>query len=423
MKVSSVAKSLCAATVVVGVMGVSAPVPTPTSLATVSADVALKANVITVDGTYVPFFPIGPMTAKLGGVLTEGNSVTALDYPASMQISSKFKGIKALTVTASDLTEYTVIVGFSQGSEVVEGWLQATASDPGKRPPADMVTLVIMGWPKANGTKATIDNNPYDTIVVSRMFDGFPDMPDKFSMLALRNAIAGMFEVHTNYNDVDLDDPRNMVMVTGNTTHVLLYTEQLAINQFWRDIGLDEIADKRDARYRPIIDRAYNREGFVLAEPGQIRALLTGVTQSPPADQMRQAVNSTQITEPSANRSVTLTVDTEQESADQQPTAPAPIQAPESRPSKTSEPEPTSETVESGSTDEVGEAEVEEQDADQGIASTSSESEKSEPAADKATDKRTTRRPGLLSKIGKKLAERSHARHERHASDSAGSDD
>lgn len=248
---------------------------------------ASPATVVSVAGTRIFGFPTGTMNDKLNGVLADGNDVSALPYPASMSWSSQSKGIKAMTVRMSEVGEFTVVYGYSQGAEVITGWLSKTAKDPSLRPDEDKLRLVLIAWPIVNAMRpgTTVPDNPYETIIVGKMYDGFTDMPTRFSITAYANAIAGMLrkEGHLDYNDLDFDDPRNMILVNGKQTKVLFYTEHLPKNMFWRNIGLDAFADKLDARDRVYIERAYDRSGYVLAEPGQIREILEGVTR--PAEQ------------------------------------------------------------------------------------------------------------------------------------------
>ena len=344
MRFSSVVRSALAATTVAGVIGAGLSVPTPTPLAQAAvsttmsahADVVLVAKVITVAGTYVPFFPTGTMEDKLNGVLSNGNDVEALPYPASLSWSSQSKGKKALTAEMSSVEEYTLLVGYSQGAEVIGDWLEGAANDP-NRPAGDKVAIVLIAWPKVNAMnpKTTIET-PYETIIVGKMFDGFTDMPNKFSFKALANAIAGMTSKagHLDYNTLNFDDPRNMIMVNGKVTKVLFYTEHLPKNQWLRNWGLDELADKLDERDRKYIDAAYDRDGYELAEEGQIRALLEGVADHQPGQPVVSELPEMAVP---SNRSFTLDVPAE-------PLSDTPVEQPEyPSPSKKTRTEPVEE--------------------------------------------------------------------------------
>ncbi len=69
---------------------------------------------------------------------------------------------------------------------------------------------------------------------VIRQYDGWADWPDDTrNLLAVANAFAGMFSIHTNYRNVDLNDPNNVRFTPdvagqpGNVTYVWVPTKTL----------------------------------------------------------------------------------------------------------------------------------------------------------------------------------------------------
>ncbi len=103
-------------------------------------------------------------------------------------------------------------------------------------------------------------DTPYPTTEIVREFDGFADWPDKpFHALADLNALAGIVFLHPNYGGLDLADSDNVKIQTGNTTHIVVKTDDLPLTQPLREVGVDDkIVDAIDKPLRRIINRAYD---------------------------------------------------------------------------------------------------------------------------------------------------------------------
>jgi hypothetical protein len=70
--------------------------------------------------------------------------------------------------------------------------------------------------------------------------------------------VEGGNTIHNDYTEASLlNNPANVTWTQGNITYELVPTQNLPINQGWRNIGLGFIADALDAIERPIIDAAY----------------------------------------------------------------------------------------------------------------------------------------------------------------------
>lgn len=64
--------------------------------------------------------------------------------------------------------------------------------------------------------------------------------------------------IHDDYTEASLlNNPANVTWTQGNITYELVPTQNLPINQGWRNIGLGFVADALDAMERPLIDAAY----------------------------------------------------------------------------------------------------------------------------------------------------------------------
>jgi hypothetical protein len=98
--------------------------------------------------------------------------------------------------------------------------------------------------------------------IISRQYDGWADFPTNIFapgyLLAVLNAIDGASTIHNDYTEASLlNNPANVTWTQGNITYELVPTQNLPINQGWRNIGLGSLADALDAMQRPMIDAAY----------------------------------------------------------------------------------------------------------------------------------------------------------------------
>jgi hypothetical protein len=74
----------------------------------------------------------------------------------------------------------------------------------------------------------------------------------------MMNAQEGARSIHLDYTEASLlNNPANLTWTQGNITYELVPTQNLPINQGWRNIGLGFVADALDAMERPLIDAAY----------------------------------------------------------------------------------------------------------------------------------------------------------------------
>lgn len=178
-----------------------------------------------------------------------------------------------------------VAYGYSQGSTVVTRLIQDMNSGKVTDMPApDELSFVLIANPdRPNGGflsrvpgiylpivditwfGATPETD-YKTIDVARQYDGWADFPeDPLNLLAVANAIMGIKYLHGAYDSINLDDPKNIVRVSGNTTYITIPTEHLPLLQPWRDIatkaGRTEtpVLDAIEPVLRTIIESAYDR--------------------------------------------------------------------------------------------------------------------------------------------------------------------
>ncbi|KRE33162.1 hypothetical protein ASG82_23370 [Mycobacterium sp. Soil538] len=162
-----------------------------------------------------------------------------------------------------------IVYGFSGGARVASVWLRDHADDA-DAPDPDQLSVVLIGnggrkYGGVNGwfwgdLLTTPTDTQYDVVDIAREYDPIADFPSNpFNLLALANGIAAFSYVHLRYDEVDLDDPDNIVWKEGNTTYVYVPTEHLPLLQGFYDAGLGSLVEGIEPRLREIIDSAYNR--------------------------------------------------------------------------------------------------------------------------------------------------------------------
>lgn len=179
------------------------------------------------------------------------------------------------------------VVGVSQGAVVINyekrrlaaaaypsgGISFITIGDPTNSDGGILAKLAPVHIPLLDFTIPPSPVDTYETTEIVREFDGLADWPDKpFNAVADLNALAGAIYIHPNYGGLDLDDEDNVITENGNTTHILVKTDDLPLTQVLRDVGVDDnVVDAIDKPLRKVINRAYDgpRPGKP-AEPEQL---------------------------------------------------------------------------------------------------------------------------------------------------------
>ena len=169
--------------------------------------------------------------------------------------------------------EDTIVYAFSGGARVASKWLQDHGTDhesSGATPSPQDLSFVLIGnggrkYGGLNGwwygdALLTPTDTDYAVVDIAREYDPIADFPkNPFNLLALANAIAAFDYIHMTYEDVDLDDPENIVWTEGNTTYVHVPTKNLPLLQGFRNFGLGWLVDSWEEPLREIIDQAYDR--------------------------------------------------------------------------------------------------------------------------------------------------------------------
>lgn len=157
-----------------------------------------------------------------------------------------------------------IVYGYSQGGQVISAWMRKYAATEGAPSPDEVVFVIIAnGDRKYGGSNAksgyVMPETQYKVIDISRQYDFGSDYPDRFNLLAMMNAMAGFGSIHTDYEEVDIHDPNNVVWTEGNTTYVFVPTENIPLLNPLRAFGLTALADRLNGPLKEIIERAYDR--------------------------------------------------------------------------------------------------------------------------------------------------------------------
>ncbi|WP_082135648.1 PE-PPE domain-containing protein [Mycobacterium sp. EPa45] len=241
-----------------------------------AAPVSNAATVLTLEGGFVGMQHIWHFvpTQLQGDLCKSPNHCQPVDYFAFPVGTFTDQGATNVqqAIAALPADEQIVLFGHSQGGQVVYSDLRRFAADPANAPDPSRLTWVSIGNPENpyGGRRPKTESStqpwlPPDTAYtgteVIRQYDGWADWPDDTSnLLAVANAFAGMFSIHTDYRNVNLDDPSysrftpDVAGQPGNVTYVWVPTKTLPLIAW-----AGPFAPALDKQLRPIIEKAYHR--------------------------------------------------------------------------------------------------------------------------------------------------------------------
>jgi hypothetical protein len=178
------------------------------------------------------------------------------------------------------------IAGVSQGAlAIAEAKRRIMALDEDERPGDDDVVFVAIGDPSGptgigsrlpglhipyvGVTFRPAPETPYDTIIVTREYDGLADFPDRpLNIFSTLNAIAGVVYVHPiSYGpDTDLDAipdadvTESVNSLGGKTTTYFIQNDRLPLLQPLRDLNVDErFVSAIEHPLKQLVDAGYSR--------------------------------------------------------------------------------------------------------------------------------------------------------------------
>ena len=212
--------------------------------------------------------------ALQGSFCAAPNTCRPVDYSTLPGDSFNEQGGATLVQAVNDLPADggpVILMGYSQGAQVIYSALRRWQAKPSQAPDPSRVSWVSIGNPDnpIGGIRNSFGNaqprpaeTPYPGTEVIRQYDGWADWPDKpTNLLAVANALAGMAVVHSNYFDVNINDPANVRHTPalpdgrpGNVTYVWVPTPVLPLVA-----GLGPLGPMLDPLLRPTIEAAYTR--------------------------------------------------------------------------------------------------------------------------------------------------------------------
>lgn len=244
------------------------------------ASVARAANVLTVTG----YTALGQLQWDMADMLqggfcsaASGNSCEEVRYISGSSVLGEPTGLWALRPAIRSAEPPTVVVGFSQGATVATQWLRENDGQ-WDAPSPDDVSFVLLANPlrKYGGsrpayapTEQPTPDTDYRVLDIAVEYDGAADVPDNLlNPLAVANAVAGFTYIHIpGYADYHLDTAEKIIWIEGNTTYVLIRSENIPLLEPLRTLGLDELADSLNDPLKAIIDSAYDRDYPGLVDP------------------------------------------------------------------------------------------------------------------------------------------------------------
>ncbi|WP_319432307.1 PE-PPE domain-containing protein [Mycobacterium sp. RTGN5] len=241
-----------------------------------TAPIGNAATVLTLEGGFVGMQHIWHFVPQQlqGDLCKSPNHCQPVDYFAfpgrAFTDEGAAKVVQAIDALPSD--EQIVLFGHSEGGQVIYADLRRFAADPSSAPDPSRLTWVSIGntenpyggrRPKTETATAPWlpPDTAYQGTEVIRQYDGWADWPDDpRNLLAVANAVVGMFSIHSDYRQVDLDDPNNVRFTPevaghpGKVTYVWVPTKTLPLVAW-----AGPLAPALDNALRPIIEKAYHR--------------------------------------------------------------------------------------------------------------------------------------------------------------------
>ena len=253
--------------------------------ASVSVALAASTTVLTIAGNTMVVKT--PMAQELRGSLCAAPAYSCKPVPyrsGAIGRGALEEGVTLLHKALLDNASAPVIVlAYSQGGMIATPWLEkyGAAMDRGADHPENEVILVLFGSPQngmgglgpAVGSRTrtpTPTDTGYTIIEISRQYDPESDYPLKHgNLFAAMNAMSAFSRVHTDYTQVDIYDPNNLVAQRGGTFYLLIPTKDLPILAPLRAFGLKTLAASISEWLKPLIDSAYDRSEYITV--GQAR--------------------------------------------------------------------------------------------------------------------------------------------------------
>lgn len=206
-------------------------------------------------------------------------TVLGMDYSVAVGADRLVAGIQS---TPGDKG----VVGISQGAiAIAEAKRRLVALPADQRPAPGELRFIAVADPTRPGHGALAQagyqtpDTPYDTTYITREYDGLADLPDRFNVLAILNATAGIAYVHIYYGELPDGIPARNITTTvnssgGTVTDILIPNAHLPLLQPLRDLGFN--MNGVETMLRPMVDAGYSRNDVTPAgDSGKTTAVKT----------------------------------------------------------------------------------------------------------------------------------------------------
>ena len=209
----------------------------------------------------------GEAQSAFGGAFCQENTCRSLGRGTITPSGSARRIQDAVDSTPGEI----IVAGYSVGAAGVYNRLRTWEEDPTLAPdPARVVLVVTFGNPenKFGGDNRRVpgtglpQTQPYDHLDVVAQYDSVADSPTRFGFYSAVNSLFS--NRHFAYFEgLDVNDPDNLVYQEGNTTYMLIPAETLPMVSWLAPFVSDQRLAELDARYRPLVERDYDRPAYI----------------------------------------------------------------------------------------------------------------------------------------------------------------
>ncbi|MGB3355218.1 MAG: PE-PPE domain-containing protein [Mycobacterium sp.] len=236
----------------------------PTVMALSAAPSVVAATVIASEGTWRP---TGEAQSGFSGAFCEQNVCRSLGTGSFSARTTSRQIQTAVDATPGDI----ILLNYSLGAAGMYDRMREWERNPDIAPDPDRVLLIVTygnperkyGGDNRNNPGAGLPTiQPYQHLDAVVQYDSVADSPTRFGFYSAINAA---FSRHFGYFDegVDINDPNNLVFQEGNTTYMLIPAETLPMLNWVRPFVSEERLAELDARYRPLVERDYDRPDYI----------------------------------------------------------------------------------------------------------------------------------------------------------------
>lgn len=230
----------------------------------------------------IPSAPAATVLAVEGTAQKRGNAQTAFKSEFCAQNSCRSinnlrspfdvkPGSRQLQSAVDSTRGDIVLMGYSLGAATIYDRLREWEKTPSLAPdPARVVLVVTYGNPenkfggddKNNSYAGLPATQPYQHLDVTMQYDSVADVPTRFGWYSRLNLAFGRHMAY--FEDVDINDPDNLVYRDPDgTTYMLIKAETLPMLAWMDPWVTDERMAELDAKYRPLIEKDYDRPAYV----------------------------------------------------------------------------------------------------------------------------------------------------------------